>query len=57
MKQSSLDLAYNLCINVIYESNIETVDKLELLKDLRFAYISYEAEKEEIKTIDFRKVK
>lgn len=53
MKQSSLDLAYNLAANVIYNSTINLEDKKIILEKLREEYLKMHGDQEVIETIDF----
>ena len=41
MKQISLDKAMNDTLDIIYTSDIETIDKLELLMNLRKFFTDY----------------
>ncbi len=53
MKQFSIDIAFNLCIDAIYNSNICEIDKIELLAKLREEYLKMQCEQEVIETIDY----
>ena len=62
MKQSSLDIAMNIALDAIYNSNIDNIEKIELLMNIRLFFINYDktiggVEKEKIKTLDCSKVK
>ena len=66
MKQSSLDIAMNICLDALYENNLdeldklnnpEVMDRLEILKNVRLFFVNYDktiggVEKEKIKTLD-----
>ena len=62
MKKSSLDISMNLTLDTLFNAPIDTVDKLELLMNLRLFFMSYKdtiggVKDDKIETIDFRKVK
>ena len=60
MKQSSLNIAMNNVLDTIYNSNIDNLDKIELLMNMKIFFNNYDKtiggiEKDKIKTIDFNK--
>ena len=62
MKQSSLDITMNNVLDTIYNSNIDNIEKIELLMNIRLFFINYDkniggVEKEKIKTLDCSKEK
>lgn len=62
MKQSSLDIVMNNVLDTIYNSNIDNIEKIELLMNIRLFFINYDkniggVEKEKIKTLDCSKEK
>ncbi len=66
MKQSSLDIAMNICLDALYENNLdeldklnnpEVIDRIEILQNVRLFFVNYDkniggVEKEKIKTLD-----
>ena len=62
MKQSSLDISMNNVLDTIYNSNIDNIEKIELLMNIRLFFINYDkniggVEKEKILTLDCSKEK
>lgn len=62
MNQSSLDITMNNVLDTIYNSNIDNIEKIELLNNVRLFFINYDkniggVEKEKIKTLDCSKEK
>lgn len=54
MKKESIELALDIIVNNISNSNIDNIDKIELLLNLRLFLINY---KDNIETLEQKRVK